>query len=78
MRKAPWADYEGNAIYEGDKIKHPSGESGTVVFWNHWKIPEDQWRVDYGIHLPTSRLCLQIGDRGKAVVCKSCEAANEL
>ena len=26
--KAPWKDYEGNNIYEGDAIHHPSGQQG--------------------------------------------------
>ena len=68
-RKAPWTDFEGNAIQEGDAILHPSGERGVVCFWPHEKEPGDQWRVFYAEHGALhSRLCLQIGDKGRAVV----------
>jgi hypothetical protein len=68
MNKAPWTDFAGNDIHEGDTIQHPtSGERGTVVFLAHEERPIDQWRVDYG-NGGISRLCLQIGDKGQAVV----------
>jgi hypothetical protein len=65
--KAPWPDFTGHDIHEGDTIEHPSGERGTVVFLAHEADPGDQWRVDYGGG-NLSRLCLQIGDKGRAVV----------
>lgn len=65
--KATWPDFAGHAIYEGDVIEHPSGERGTVVFLAQESDPGDQWRVDYGDGY-LSRLCLQIGDKGRAVV----------
>jgi hypothetical protein len=68
MKKAPWKDYEGNDIHEGDIIVHPSGETGTVVITDK-ESDGDKWRVDYGDAI-LSRLCLQIGDKGKAVVKK--------
>ena len=64
---APWKDFAGRSIYEGDSIEHPSGERGTVVFLDHESNECDQWRVDYGTE-GLSRLCLQIGDKGRAVV----------
>lgn len=67
MRKAPWPDFAGNPIHEGDTIKHPSGEQGSVVFLPHEEHDGDQWRVDYGTG-DLSRLCLQIGNKGQAVV----------
>jgi len=67
MRKAPWPDFAGNDIHEGDTIKHPSEQQGKVVFLEHETDPADQWRVDYG-DTYLSRLCLQIGDKGMAVV----------
>lgn len=67
MRTAPWPDYEGHEIHEGDKIKHPSGETGVVMFLADEVDPPDQWRVDYG-DAWLSRLCLQIGDNGQAIV----------
>lgn len=68
--KAPWKDFAGADIHEGDVIVHPAtGERGTVVFLPEYSDPSDQWRVAYqepdgGL----SRLCLQIGDKGQAVV----------
>lgn len=71
--RCPWRDYAGNVIHEGDKIQHPSGERGTVLYWRHEKEQSDRWRVQYedapqGV---VSRLGLQIGDKGRAVVCGS-------
>lgn len=63
---APWPDYAGNAVHEGDTIRHPSGEQGVVVLLPDEAEPEDQWRVDYGEGW-VSRLCLQMGDKGQAV-----------
>lgn len=66
---APWPDFAGNEIHEGDTIIRPSGECGVVVKVENQPSVSDEWRVDYGLgHL--SRLCLQLGDRGKAVVVK--------
>ena len=68
-REAPWTDYAGATIHEGDTIRHPSGEQGTVKFLEGYTFPSDQWRVEYegsdGILL---RLCLEIGDKGQAIV----------
>jgi len=67
MHKAPWTDFAGKDIHEGDIIEHPSGERGRVVFLEQESDPGDQWRVDYGED-NLSRLCLQVGDKGQAVV----------
>jgi hypothetical protein len=67
MNKAPWKDFSGGDIYEGDVIAHPTGERGKVIFYQNVE-PEDAWRVDYKDGGPVSRLCLQIGDKGQAVV----------
>lgn len=67
MRKAPWADFAGNDIYEGDTIKHPAGGEGVVVFWPQESHSSDQWRVKYP-HAGHGRLCLQVGDKGRASV----------
>lgn len=64
---APWPDYDGNEIVEGDTVVNPSGQSGTVVYMQNYLELEDQWLVDYGDEM-YSRLCLQIGDKGMAVV----------
>ncbi|NRF65706.1 hypothetical protein HLB44_01780 [Aquincola sp. S2] len=63
-RKAPWPDYDRRDIHEGDRIVHPSGQRGTVVFL---AAGIDPWRVDYGDGL-LSRLVLQLGIKGRAVV----------
>lgn len=70
MRKAPWPDFAGAPIHEGDTIRHPSGEHGVVVFLPHEECHNDQWRIDYGTG-DLSRLCFQIGDKGQAVVINS-------
>lgn len=65
---APWPDFAGNPIKAGDTIRHPSGEQGTVLYWPHEQDPGSQWRVDYGGPNGVSRLSLQIGDKGQAIV----------
>lgn len=67
MRRAPWTDFAGQQIYEGDTIIHPAGERGVVKFLSEHGNAADQWRVDYG-NGELSRLMLQIGDKGQAVV----------
>lgn len=67
MNKAPWPDFNDQDIYESDTIRHPSGETGKVVFLATEKEASDQWRVEYDAD-GLSRLCLQIGDKGRAVV----------
>ena len=54
---APWRDFAGNEIYNGDVICHPSGE--------RVKYEDGQF----------SRICLQIGDKGRATV--SAEGSND-
>lgn len=66
-RKCPWPDFSGNAIFEGDKIQHTSGESGEVIFYEAGESPQDQWFVDYKDGGARSRLCLQIGEKGRAI-----------
>lgn len=67
MRQAPWADFNGMPIFDGDKIVHPSGETGTVKYFEHAGGPDKQWWVDYwtGECLPLRSL---VGDKGQAVV----------
>jgi hypothetical protein len=66
MRKAPWVDYDGNELFEGDTVEHQNGEMGRIEFHCRFSSEADQWRVDYG-EGALSRLCLQIGDKGRAV-----------
>ena len=66
--ECPFTDYVGRVIYEGDNILHPSGQTGVVVFYPERDTPHDQWVVDYNDGEFESRLCLQVGDRGRAIV----------
>lgn len=68
MNKAPWKDYEGNDIYDGNTIIHPSGQRGVVVFHRGRDGATNQWVVNYGDI--ESRLFLQIQDKGRGVVSK--------
>lgn len=65
--KAPWPDYEGNDLFAGDIIRHPSGQEGIVRFMSEQIGQHDQWRVDYDGVMYLSRLCLQVGEKGQAV-----------
>lgn len=67
---APWLDYEGNRIYVGDIMRHPDGDEFAVVRVPGFSSPMDEWRAIYnqkGV-VTALRLCLQIGDKGQAVI----------
>lgn len=65
---APWPDFEGNPIREGDTIRHPTdGATGTVIRLPDQTDHGDAWRVLYRDG-ELSRLCLQVGEKGQAVV----------
>lgn len=64
---APWPDYAGNPIRHGDRIRHPEGLEGVVVRLPGYADAHDAWCVAYQDRT-VSRLSLQIGDRGQAVV----------
>lgn len=70
--QAPWPDYAGNPIHEGDAIQHPvDGATGSVFVLRNETEDADRWRVLYiddSRPVQVSRLCLQIGDIGQAVV----------
>lgn len=70
MRLAPWTDYAGGPIHEGDTIQHPSCNSkGIVVYDPTGKNIHDCWKVRYEEEEGyPSRLSLQIGDKGRAIV----------
>lgn len=69
-RIAPWPDYAGNVIREGDTIIHPlSGDRGVVEVDESRAHETSKWRVRYEDGVDgTMALVLQIGDRGMAVV----------
>jgi hypothetical protein len=66
LETCPFTDYCGNCIKEGDYIVHPNGDIGRVIVWADQTDPSDRWRVVYGDEV--SRLSLQVGERGMAVV----------
>lgn len=67
-RKAPWTDFANHSVFEGDIIEHPSGERGTVIFTEEKNERVDQWLVKYENDEKLSRLCLQLGCKGQAIV----------
>lgn len=67
-RRAPWLDFKGNPIHEGDVIEHPSGESGIVLWLGAELRVSDRWRVKYESSNELARLCLQVGEKGMATV----------
>ena len=64
---APWPDYAGNPIHEGDTIRHPDGAVGRVILLDEPRRGEF-WFVDYSDWLGLLMLRLQVGDKGQAVV----------
>lgn len=62
--KAPWCDYKGDDIHDGDEVVHPSGEYGKVVYLDKHLDETDAWRVVYE-NGERSRLCLQVGWKGQ-------------
>lgn len=64
---APWPDFAGNPIHDRDRIRHPDGTTGTVLHLPAIGQGGEAWRVVYE-HGDISRLSLQIGDKGRAVV----------
>lgn len=67
LRIVPWPDYDGNNLYEGDRIRHPDGTEGTIVFVDKFESAGDQWRVDYDDSDVPARLCFQVDYKGRAV-----------
>lgn len=70
MRTAPWTDFSGHEILEGDVLIHPTGETGRVVYEVSQTDELDQWRVEYSDGV-AERLCDQIGIKGQAKVVRS-------
>lgn len=64
-RKAPWTDYVGNDLYDGDTIIHPSGVKGVITYAKD-KDLHTSWRVRYNDKI-SSMLSLQIGAKGRGV-----------
>lgn len=64
---APWPDYAGNPVKEGDRMVHASGDSGIVVVTAGGCDDPACWCVDYG-HGNLRSLALEVGADGRAVV----------
>ena len=67
VMESPFKDYLGKTIKDGDFIIHPNGETGKVLFKDK-QDPNDSWLVDYRDGTRLSRLCLQVGDKGMAIL----------
>ena len=67
--QAPFLDYEGNKLFLGDQIRHPSGTIGTIVYDENLK-ESIRWRVKYPDIEGTLWLGHQVNDRGQAVKIK--------
>lgn len=67
-RKAPWLDYAGHEIHEGDTMRHPDGMEFKVLY-DSARRGVDCWRAYYLDETGLS-LALQIGDKGMAQVVK--------
>lgn len=68
MLKAPWPDFAGNPIHHGDTLAHPADTCRFIaVCLPDNPEPTEAWRAVYSDGT-VSRLCLQIGDKGRATV----------
>lgn len=68
LRLAPWPDFKGQPIFEGDTVLHPrTGEWGVVLYDHPIYRGWPAWWIGYqdGTYCPLS---LQVGDKGRAVV----------
>ena len=69
-RVAPWLDFAGNILHEGDTISHPVGKERAVVTYDLEKEKIDKnfgWRAVYE-NGDSLWLGNQINDKGQAVV----------
>lgn len=67
-RKAPWPDFAGQSIHEGDWIEHPNGDRARVAYsMDPRHDGASRWRA---VYRDDESLWLgnQIGDKGRAVV----------
>ena len=72
---APWPDFLGQAIHHGDRLLHPQdGAEFVAVRLNGHSDAGDAWRAVYD-NGTVSRLCLQIGDKGQAVLSSAARPA---
>jgi len=71
-RTAPWPDYAGTTIHEGDTMTTASGQRGTVEYETHRDDEQLRWRIRFGDH--TMALYFQITGKERAVVEKAADA----
>ena len=67
MRKAPYKDFIGSDIFEGDDIIHPDGNSGKVAFFGSRAHRHNRWKVIYDDGT-MKRLSVQVGDNERGLV----------
>jgi hypothetical protein len=71
---APWPDFLGQSIQHGARLLHPQDGNEFVAVRLHGHADEsDAWRAVYDDGT-VSRLCLQIGDKGQAVLASAPQA----
>lgn len=66
--QAPWPDFNGLPINHGDRLVHPDGSEFVAVKLPGYADDSDAWRAIYDGESVPSRLSLQIGGKGKAIV----------
>ena len=75
---APWPDFLGQKIKHGCRLVHPSdGLEFTAVRLCGYDDECDAWRAIYD-DAAVSRLCLQIGDKGQAVLSEKQESIGRI
>lgn len=67
-KKAPFKDYKGNDIYEGDKLIHPVTRESFIVEFDSEKL--NSWRAIYE-NGDSLALGIQVSERGQAA--KECD-----
>ena len=73
---APWPDFRGQPIRHGDRLTHSDGNTFIAVRLSGFDDEGDAWRAIYDNDpLHVSRLCLQIGDKGRAVLVRAAAPA---
>lgn len=73
---APWSDFIGQPIHHGDRLTHQDGTEFVAIRLNGFQEESDAWRAVYdNAPQSVSRLCLQIGDKGRAVLATTPEVS---